>query len=154
MPIAPNELLPDEILALTLWGEGRGEPVEGQIAIANVINNRFSAMPTKYKNIGQVCLEPRQFSCWNSNDLNYPKLLEQAKRFIDNKISDRYLMQCLYIARGIINRSFLDNTNGAMNYVTKNLFNSPNRPIWAKNAIDIKEVGNHVFFNPETSKRV
>ena len=29
-----------QILLLTLWGEGRGEPIEGRVAIGSVIRNR------------------------------------------------------------------------------------------------------------------
>lgn len=137
-----NNLLPDEILALTLWGEARGEPIEGQIAIANVIINRI---PT-YHTIKEVCLAPKQFSCWNISDVNYTKLLNLAQKLIDNKPIDDILKQCLAISKCVINREFLDNTLSSKNYMTNTLFNSDNKPSWAKGITKFKVIGNHTFF--------
>ena len=65
----------EDVLALarTLWGECRGEPKIGQIAVAWVILNRaeqpgwWSKSHTEAimdDTIEAVCLCPHQFSCW------------------------------------------------------------------------------------------
>jgi N-acetylmuramoyl-L-alanine amidase len=56
-------------LARTLYGEARGEPTEGQIAVAWVILLSLEGA------VAQVCLAPWQFSCWNQGDPNRARLL-------------------------------------------------------------------------------
>lgn len=64
-------LVPDESWAiLTICGEARGEPREGQLGVAEVIRNR---MRRRYQSDGTVVgtvLRPQQFSCWNASDPN------------------------------------------------------------------------------------
>ena len=65
----------EEIIIATLNGEARGEPLEGQKAVRNVIKNRTTG-PDYFRNndlLGysgsnkevEVCLCPNQFSVWN-----------------------------------------------------------------------------------------
>lgn len=138
-----------EILALTIIGEGRGEPIQGQVAIGCVIRNRLARSPAKYKNLGDVCLENKQFSCWNEDDPNRVFLLEIANKMMSGQpLSDAYLKQCVYVAVGIADWSIMDNTAGAVNYLTFNLFNSDRRPKWASNPIhDPITHGKQVFFS-------
>lgn len=58
--------------ALTLIGECRGEPLEGQQAVAWVIRTRATWQPPAWwgHNVSDVCLKPEQFSCWDSRDPN------------------------------------------------------------------------------------
>src|SRR5665213_1243171 len=106
-----------ETLALTIYGEGRGESIEGQIAIACVIRNR-----AVNKTIKEICLAPFQFSCWNKNDPNYPVLMEFVDQLIiGSKVSDIHLRQCIWVAQGIISGDILDNTGAARYYLTNAL---------------------------------
>ena len=133
-----------EVLALTMIGEGRGEPVEGQIAIGSIIRNRAL---TQKIDISQVCFAPKQFSCWNENDPNFAVLEELASRLLlGQSLIEPHEKQCLFLARGIISNEILDNTNGSLNYITIDLFNSPDRPKWVNNLILAKTIGHHVFF--------
>lgn len=56
-------------LARTLWGEARGEPIEGQVAVAWVIRNRADGARFAGQLLGRegavahVCLTLWQFSC-------------------------------------------------------------------------------------------
>lgn len=141
-------LLPDEVLALTLYGEARGESVDGQVAVANVIINRLRVQPGRYKSVIDVCLQDRQFSCWNDADPNYPKLIELALQISAGRIpSERAFIQCQYIARGVLNRIFADSTKGSLNYMTTDLFHSEKKPSWANDPkTKPLEIGNHTFF--------
>lgn len=137
-----------EILRLTIIGEARGEAIEGQVAVGCVIRNRLQKNPNKYKSLKDVCLEPKQFSCWNESDPNYNLLIELGEKMITNtEINDLYLKQCIWVASGIVNWQIIDNTGGALHYFTKLLFHSPGIPVWAKNSINPKEIGNQIFFN-------
>jgi N-acetylmuramoyl-L-alanine amidase len=136
-----------EIIGLTIIGEARGEPIEGQVAVGSVIRNRYLSNAKKYKHYTDVCLEPMQFSCWNKNDQNRPCLEELANKIflnLDHRF-DPYLQQCMYVAQGIQEMVLLDNTQGCRFYMEKKLFNDK-RPSWATNAKNVKIINNHVFF--------
>lgn len=144
----PRNLQPTELLALTIWGEARGEPIEGQLAVANVIKNRVSSDGGDYYD---VILKPKQFSCWNQDDPNYPKLVEMGNDILryGNFIMRNNLnfMQCYTVANLTRLGLVVDNTKGAKNYITNKLFASSDRPHWAQNVKNWQIVGNHTFFN-------
>ena len=128
-----------KILALTLYGEARGEPIEGIIAVGCVIRNRVILNKKTYK---EICLAPKQFSCWNESDPNYLKLLD-----LENASENSYgfaFKQCIFIAKGIISGELLNNISSARHYMTTNLYLN-NKPSWADgmNITSIK--GNHTF---------
>ena len=143
-----DALSDSEFLGLTIIGEGRGEPIEGQVAIGCVCRNRLHSQPNKYNNYKDVCLEKEQFSCWNENDSNKPYLEELGQKLLNNiPINDIYLLQCFWVAQGVYDWKIIDNTKGALHYMTKDLFFSK-RPTWAKvvrNGTEI--IGKQVFFN-------
>ena len=73
-----------DTLARTLYGECRSESREGKIAVAHVIKNRADNPKWWCRKSGDgipddtieaVCRHPWQFSCWNLDDPNRPKLL-------------------------------------------------------------------------------
>lgn len=133
-----------EACALTVYGEARGEPIEGQIAVANVIKNRALKHKSSYK---EVCLEPQQFSCWNKNDPNYPLLLQLGEELILNQeLKNDYFKQIQYLVAGVDSGILLDNTHGNVNYITTELFGSPKQPVWARVAKNKITIGNHIFF--------
>lgn len=61
-----------DILTRTLWGEARGEPRAGQIAVVHVIRNRALHRRTS---AAVECQRPWQFSCWNRDDPNRAPML-------------------------------------------------------------------------------
>ena len=140
-----HSLSPTEILGLTIIGESRGESIAGQVAVGNVIRNRANYNKSTYHDI---CLAPKQFSCWNEDDSNRSLLLELADQLINGQfITDPYLKQCMFVAKGIVELELLDNTNGATNYLTSQLFFDGKTPSWAKNAKNLRTIGNQIFFN-------
>jgi N-acetylmuramoyl-L-alanine amidase len=142
-----DKLIGTEVMTLTLYGEARGESIDGQVAVCNVIINRFRQKPHKYKSISEVCLEKNQFSCWNWNDPNYPKLIELAQKMVRQDYNEPILRQCNYIANGVAGGNFIDNTHGSTHYMTSSLFSGANKPEWALKAMNMKVIGNHIFFN-------
>lgn len=137
-----------EILGLTIIGEARGEPIEGQVAVGSVIRNRMHYNPGKYHTYYDVCLEKKQFSCWNENDPNRSFLIELVEQLtMGQLLTDPYLRQCMYVSAGIVKWDILDNTGGAINYLTKQLYYSLQKPHWATKAKNVNEIGTQVFFN-------
>ena len=49
------------IIAYTIYGEARGEPFKGKLAVAAVIQTRAR---NAGKSLAETCLEDQQFSCW------------------------------------------------------------------------------------------
>ena len=142
----PDKLSSIDILALTILGEARGEMVEGQIAVGCVIRNRLHTHPSKYKTYKDVCLESKQFSCWNENDPNRKFLLNIGESMLNEEINDPLIRQAIWIARGITDWYIIDNTKGSEFYMTRKLFDT-SRPVWARNSRNELDFGRHVFFN-------
>lgn len=136
-------------LFCTIFGEARGEPIEGIIAVANVIKNRAYAAQKLYKDI---CLAKDQFSCWNDSDPNYPmitKLLADAEA--GYVFTDIFIRQCLAIAKAIYEGDFRDNITGAKNYVTLKRYQlaqsrrDSKLDGWINKMKPVKTYGQHIF---------
>jgi spore germination cell wall hydrolase CwlJ-like protein len=90
-----NKLNSLETMTLTLYAEGRGEPHDGQLAVCYIILNRSQ----KWKQgIKEICYAPNQFSCYNSNDKQYPKLVEIADNFDKALSENQSLRKCYEVA--------------------------------------------------------
>lgn len=130
-----------DVLALTIYGEARGEPVEGQIAVGCVVRNRVY----KDRDFRIICLEPKQFSCWNEDDSNYPILEDLSHKMMNSlPIINPELSQIRWVAAGIINNLILDNTGGSKNYLTTTLYYS-NTIRWSATMKISKVIGKQIF---------
>lgn len=128
----------EEIFSKTIYGEARGESLAGQEAVANVILNRVKMnliQPMWWgKNIREVCLKPKQFSCWNHNDVNY--------KILKSDLSENPVYQiCQRIVKRALAGVLTDNTNGATHYHTIEC-----HPLWARHLIPCAQIGNHLFY--------
>jgi hypothetical protein len=90
-----NKLNSLETMTLTLYAEGRGEPHDGQVAICYVILNRSQLWK---QGIKEICFSPKQFSCYNATDKQYPKLLEIASNFDKALSENESLRKCYEVA--------------------------------------------------------
>jgi cell wall hydrolase len=135
-PIVPSATL--DVLARTVWGEARGEGRPGMEAVACVIRNRALHPRWWGDDIPSVCRHPWQFSCWNANDPNLPKL-----RTVD--ASDPTFAQALTVARAAATGQLLDPTGGADSYYAEGI----PAPAWAARATFTKQIGRHLFFRME-----
>jgi N-acetylmuramoyl-L-alanine amidase len=129
-----------DVVARTLWGEARGEGMEGQIAVAWVIRNRVhDARARSWWGEGYiaVCRQPWQFSCWNRNDPNYP--------FVSGirPIPEEQLAQALSVADLVIEGRTADPTHGATHY---HALRMAQPPAWAARATRTLVRGGHAFF--------
>lgn len=124
-----------DILARTLYGEARGEPREGIEAIACVVLNRV-ADPRWPDRIAAVCLQPRQFSCWNVNDANLRSMLLAD-------VTDPRFNECFAIAGWSVDRGRPDITKGATHYVNPAALKQ--LPAWFDAHKVTARIGRHVF---------
>jgi spore germination cell wall hydrolase CwlJ-like protein len=124
-------------VARTVFGEARGEPTQGKEAVASVILNR-SRSGRYPSNIADVCLQAFQFSCWNKNDPNRPKMLALKPK------SDKDFDECLAAADRVIRGLVPDRTDGALHYHTKAV-----KPKWVAASPKARVsaiIGNHIFY--------
>ena len=118
-----------EIVAITILAEARGEGKIGMYAVACVISQRAKE---RKKSAAQVCLQPYQFSCWNKNDPQRPHL----RKLLKHKLAP-YAMA---LAKDIKSLD-LTFTAKANHYHTKRV-----SPYWSKGKRPVKIIGNHLFF--------
>lgn len=133
-----------DTLARTLWGEARGEPDKGLIAVAWTIRNRVEM---DLRNDGKpdwwgegyemVCLKPKQFSCWNKGDPNYAYLAGLKA------IPARDYVRMHEAATSVVGGHVADPTYGATHYHAKSM---RNYPAWTKGATMTIVIGGHVFY--------
>lgn len=140
------QLATDQVLAITLYGEARGEAVEGRIAVASVVMNRVKA-----KRFGHdaraVCLAPLQFSCWQpkGGQENYDDVMAIARATANGTAPGPILRECAWIALGALSGDIRDRVNGSTHYLTADLFRiAP--PAWAKGKTPAVRVGSQLFF--------
>lgn len=129
-----------DVLARTIYGEARGEPVRGKEAVAAVVLNRARRARLRGgywwgDGIEGVCLKPWQFSCWNDVDPNREKLDR-----VD--AANSVFKTCLRVARRAVGGVLKDPTEGATHYHAIGI-----EPPWARGRTPAANIGRHLFYN-------
>ena len=120
--------------ARTLLQEARGEPLEGQTAVAHVLKNRLKDGRWGHS-LAEVCLWRGQFSGWYMpSDPNFA----YACRLSDNDLG---LLKMLALMQSVLD-STDDPTNAATHYVNLAVVH----PSWVQNAIHCGKFGHHDFY--------
>lgn len=125
-------------MALNIYHEARGEPLVGQIAVAQVVMNRVESpqypdtvcdvvKQGKYSN-GLPVRHKCQFSWWCDGKPDKPK--DQAR-----------WEQSQALAENILLKSIPDITEGALFYHATHV-----RPYWADRFTQIAQIENHIFY--------
>jgi N-acetylmuramoyl-L-alanine amidase len=134
-------------VAATLWAEARSEPVQGIVAVANVIRNR-ARQPQRFgSSFSDVVTRPWQFSCWHpkGGQRNYDRLTSLMQQFVEGKqITDLAARECIGITHLMLNDYLRDATKGAVHYHTAKL--QP-RPAWAMGHVPSAQIGSHLFYS-------
>lgn len=125
-----------EVSARTLAQEARGEPIDGQTAVAWVIKNRLVSGRWG-KSLATVCLWPYQFSGWRGpQDPNFTYACTLPD---DNSV----LLFMKDIMQKVLD-SNVDPTSGATHYA--NLSILPQKPAWIVGATLCGKFGNQSFY--------
>jgi spore germination cell wall hydrolase CwlJ-like protein len=133
-------LVSDESWAvLTLWMECRGEPYEGQMAVAEVIQNRMRRHDSSDGTVAGTVLRPYQFSCWNTDD---PQRLRAAG------LEDTHpqIVQCrqawrdVLAGQSVVGQAVLYLNQAVVRARTGRL------PVWARPDTQVAVIGAHHFF--------
>lgn len=132
-----------DLIALTIYGEARGELVEGKIAVACVLRNRLRVgkWGASYE---RVCRAPKQFSCWNLSDPN-AAVLKRLTTQIQQGLppTDPALLECYWIADGLMKDLIQPRVGDATHYCARSM---PTPPAWARDGELVATVGHHWFF--------
>ena len=131
---------PENIDALvrTIVAEAGGESDEGQLAVANVILNRFK--DTRYPNdIKRIVLQPYQFSAYNSKD-------EGGNDLVNVSPDNPTYKKVKNIVELLLAGKLSDNTGGATHYWNPSIAN----PKWGGSELAVhkdkgKKIGRHLF---------
>jgi N-acetylmuramoyl-L-alanine amidase len=146
---AVSALTDPQILTITLYGETRGEPIEGQVAVGCVIRNRVQTGKWG-SSYATVCLAPWQFSCWRPEGGrdNYELVMETAQMMTKGEMpEDALLTQCAWVAEGIIGDRIRDNVRAATHYYAPDAMTPKGSvPKWAANKIPVAKKAGHLFF--------
>lgn len=116
-----------DVLAATLWAEGRSLNLLGRVGIGCVVRNRMSRRQQTAK---QVCLAKLQFSCWwKAGGLaNYNALVYILEEWAVS--ADPAVRECKWLAQGILSGACRDITHGADHYCATRLLGTTDRPAW------------------------
>lgn len=128
-----------EALTLTIWGEARGEPIEGKIGVAMVMRNRWL---NHYRGAGSyvdVCTAHAQFSAWTDEA---EEMTVGENEYSSGRL-DVVMDLCKEIATATIMGLLADNTHGANHYYADSIA----APTWAVGATLLATLGHHRFYN-------
>lgn len=112
-------------LALNVYFEARGEPIQGQYAVAHVTLNRVQ------ENNSDVCTEvfkPNQFS-WTKHTYKIPSKKDKSW-LLSQEVAHKAI-------------SMKDTTGGALFFHSKNCRKIPSI---TRNKIPTRKIGDHIFY--------
>lgn len=144
------------VFACTLFGEARSESTDGILAVACVIRNRVNDTKHRWpETYAGVCLQPKQFSCWNDGPLeslnnkhemtptNHGSLAKLVAKLKDGPVTDERYQECAWVATGVMKDWVRDTVMGSNHYHVISLIP---RPGWARGFVAKTQVRNHVFY--------
>lgn len=126
-------------MALTMWGEARGQGEEAMRAVGHVIHNRWQSA-RRGAFVTDTVSEAYQFSCWNEGDPNRAAMLNIHA--LPRASAEYRLWQAARrLAAEILAGRSADPTGGALFYHSKAV-----RPRWSQGVPPVAEIGGHLFF--------
>jgi len=131
-------------MALTMWGEARGQGEEAMRAVGHVIDNRRRAgMHGAF--VTDTVGEAFQFSCWNPGDPNRAAM-ENVDRLAEGSREHRMWRAARRIADEILAGQSADPTGGALFYHSLDV-----APRWSAGIEPVAQIGGHLFFRSARS---
>ena len=127
-------------LSLNVYHEARGEPDEGQLAVAYVTLNRAER---KSMAVCDVVVEPYQFS-WTTGGV---MMRAQGWTLMPHMVPTdlKALEKAVKIAQLAMSRRLKDPTAGALFYHADYV-----SPAWKHTMTQIAAIGQHIFYHPQT----
>ena len=126
-------------MALTMWGEARGQGEEAMRAVGHVIANR-SRTGAHGAYVTDTVSEAFQFSCWNPGDPNRQAMLDVLSLPKASK-EHRLWLAARRLADEILSGRSEDPTGGALFYHSEAV-----APDWSRGLAPVRRIGTHLFF--------
>ena len=131
------------LLARMLFGEARGCSYDEKIAVGySVLNRVDDGKKWNGESVGGVVLCPWQYSCFNKNDVNLPKIKSPEK------YDKESWQECLKASGDVLNDEYPELNKGQTHYFNPNRAN----PKWTSKFIDKWSAGCQVLNNPADFK--
>ena len=118
------------IAAATICAEAGGEPFAGQVLVGETIANRAQQ---SYASIRDICLAPRQYSCWNNRGTMELRMQTMRTQPAWN--------DCLMIAESICQPGYTP-VSPVTHFFNPKLC----KPLWANRMRLVAVIGNHRFY--------
>jgi len=136
----PDTMPPDLVVAMTLWGEARGECSAGKAAVASVIYNRANRVATHHGipfivAASKACLQPSQFSCWNDGKFSQAEPDYQSQAWVD----------CAELAKSVFGSDYSPTTS-ATHYFAISMRTTP---WWASSMEFLGAIGSQNFYRDQ-----
>ena len=144
IPPIPVDVAQSKCLAVTIYGEARGESERGQIAVAYTVKNRAVK-----KTLCQVALAHKQYSIFNDNpELRSAALSPHLEPHQKNHIDRKSWQKAVQVANAVMQGTVKDPTMGSTHYLspTGMVASGYKFPKWSKEYIKVAYIGKHVFF--------
>lgn len=121
-----------DIVAKTLYGEGRNQSESARKDLASVIWERAKGDTSKLKT---ECLKPKQFSCWNNGPV-----------VVDMKKESKVWQACLNLAKTMFNGSFTPTIIADHYWAARGPWKLDSPPYWADTNKFVDNRGDHDFY--------
>lgn len=125
------------LMALCIWREARNQSREGKEAVGWVIRNRAAHPGWWGHSIVSVILKPKQFSCFNKDDIQSTKWPDEG---------DGSWKDCVDAADAVMVGVATDPTGGADHYYATWMDDRSVPPAWAADYTFLKTIGDHKFY--------
>ena len=126
-------------MALTMWGEARGDGEQAMRAVGHVIDNRRRS-GGHGPHATDTVSEAWQFSCWNPGDPNRAAM-ENVDRLPQGSREHALWLAARRIAGEILAGRSDDPTGGALFYHRVDV-----APAWSRGVAPVRHIGDHLFF--------
>lgn len=140
-------------VALTLYGEASGEPIEGRVFVGCVARNRLNS--GRYGSDYKAVVHKRlQFSCWwiEGGRSNFDRVMALARQLLEAEYAERTTFhrdpvfeECAFLTEGLMGGQIRDRAKGATHYCTRALYQT-DPPHWTKGRVAVVKCGAHVGF--------
>ena len=126
------------LLALCIWGEARGESLEGQVAVAHVVLNRAITGGWWGDSVREVILKEYQFSAFAEGG---PVLNRLRREGLAGPMSSHKWMTYRTVAGMVLAGLTVDPTDGATHFHARWM-----TPGWAALMDKTTSIGGHIFY--------
>jgi spore germination cell wall hydrolase CwlJ-like protein len=138
--VAPDlDVVDAHWMALTMWGEARGDGEAGMRAVGHVIDNR-RRLGRHGAFVTDTVSEAWQFSCWNPGDPNLAAMMNVDALPADGR-EGRMWLAARRLAGEILSGQSEDPTGGSLFYHAVEV-----APRWSEGLIPERRIGRHLFF--------